>query len=110
GYGELQTSLLQLNKGDFAKRLFNVKDMQEAMDMSMEELAKEKDPYKRRQLAEVVFGTKDFSAIAGQVSGQYRSIMAEIQRNLGTTTDAQVTAAKRFEATLSSLKENLDGL
>ena len=103
GYGELQTSLLALNKGDFAEKLFNAKDMQAALDAAMEELSKEKDSYKRRQLAEVIFGTKDFGVIAGQVAGKYREVMQEIIASQGVMTKETEKAAAEFEKNMSRM-------
>lgn len=109
-YGEAYSGLQAMNLGELVEKLVDAPNMKAALDSAMESLSNIGDPVRRRKVAEMLFGTDQIGAVAGQVTGRYRSMMEEIQSNLGHTTEAQVAAAKKFEASLSSLRENLDGL
>ncbi|POR40228.1 hypothetical protein [Methylobacterium sp. V23] len=109
-YGETYSSLQAMNLGEMVEKMITSPNMKAALDNFMESVSQIGDPVKRRKVVEMVLGSDQIAAVAGQVSGRYRAVMDEILKAQGTTTDAQVKAAQRFEETLSRLRENMDGL
>lgn len=109
-YGQVYLDLQQMNLGEMVEKMINSPNVKAALDTFMESVSNIGDPVKRRKVVEMVLGSDQIAAVAGQVSGRYRAVMDEILKAQGTTTDAQVKAAQRFEETLSRLRENMDGL
>ena len=109
-YGETYSTLQQMNLGDLVEKMVNSPNMKAALDSFMESVSNIGDPVKRRKVVEMVLGSDQIAAVAGQLTGRYRQVMDEILKAQGTTTDAQVKAAQRFEDALSRVRENMDGL
>ncbi|MCJ2044413.1 hypothetical protein MKK58_07680 [Methylobacterium sp. J-078] len=109
-YGEAYSDLQAMNLGEMVEKMVSSPNMKAALDSFMESVSNIGDPVKRRKVVEMVLGSDQIAAVAGQVSGRYRAVMDEILKAQGTTTDAQVKAAQRFETALSRVRENMDGL
>ncbi|MCJ2035764.1 hypothetical protein [Methylobacterium sp. J-068] len=109
-YSETYETLRGMNLGEMVEKMIAAPNMKVALDTFMERVSSIGDPVKRRKVVEMVLGSDQIAAVAGQLTGRYRQVMDEILKAQGTTTDAQVKAAQRFEDALSRVRENMDGL
>ncbi|MBY0256341.1 hypothetical protein [Methylobacterium sp.] len=109
-YGETYSDLKAMNLGEMVEKMIASPNMKAALDTFMESVSNIGDPVKRRKIVEMVLGSDQIAAVAGQMSGRYRQVMDEILKAQGTTTEAQVKAAQRFEDALSRVRESMTGL
>ena len=108
-FGETYSGLQRMNLGELAEQLVSAPNMEAATKRVIEGLGKIRDPEVRRRAA-ALLGAEELASLAAEVGGQYESVLADIAKRLGKTTQQQVDAAKRFEQTLSELRQNIDGL
>ncbi|TXN41804.1 hypothetical protein FV232_26045 [Methylobacterium sp. WL30] len=109
-YGQTYFDLQQMNLGELVEKMVSSPNMKAALDTFMDSVSQIGDPVKRRKVVEMMLGSDQIAAVAGQLTGRYREVMDEILKAQGQTTDAQVKAAQRFETALSRVRENMDGL
>ncbi|MCJ2114478.1 hypothetical protein MKK64_25255 [Methylobacterium sp. E-025] len=109
-YGQTYFDLQQMNLGELVEKMVSSPNMKAALDTFMDSVSQIGDPVKRRKVVEMMLGSDQIAAVAGQLTGRYRAVMDEILKAQGQTTDAQIKAAQRFETALSRVRENMDGL
>ncbi|MFK5598339.1 hypothetical protein ACFZ8E_15305 [Methylobacterium sp. HMF5984] len=109
-YGQTYLDLQQMNLGELVEQMVSSPNMKAALDTFMDSVSQIGDPVKRRKVVEMMLGSDQIAAVAGQLTGRYRQVMDEILKAQGQTTDAQIKAAQRFETALSRVRENMDGL
>lgn len=102
-YGEAYSSLQAMNLGELVEKLVNAPNMKAALDSAMEALSNIGDPVRRRKVAEMLFGADQIGAVAGQVTGQYREMMREIQSSIGSMSKETEKAAADFEKNMSRM-------
>ncbi len=109
-WGEVYGDLQAMNLGSLVEKLVAAPNMKAALDASMEQLASMGDPQKRRKVAEMLFGSAEIGAIAGQVTGKYREMMDEILRMQGTLDERTTKSADDFQKNLSRMGEAAERL
>ncbi len=102
-YGEAYSGLQAMNLGELVEKLVNASNMKAALDAAMDALSNIGDPVKRRKIAEMLFGTDQIGAVAGQVTGKYQEMMKEIQASIGSMSKETEKAAADFEKNMSRM-------
>ena len=109
-WGEVYGDLQAMNLGSLVEKLVAAPNMKAALDAAMDQLASMGDPQKRRKVAEMLFGSGEIGAVAGQVTGKYRAMMDEIMRMQGTLDERTTKSADEFQKNLSRMGEAAERL
>lgn len=109
GIGETYAGILKYNQ-DFATKLRSAKSPDEALDIALGTLSKDKDRQRAARISELLFGTPDFERLTGQGREKLRTALADAQKRLGILTPEDEKRAEAFETAIGKLKQTFSGL
>ncbi|MRI57724.1 hypothetical protein D8770_28070 [Methylobacterium sp. DB1607] len=95
--GSLYRDLQGMGLGDVVEKLIDAPNMAEAFKRAIDAIGEIQNPARRRELAEKLLGLPEFSAVAVEMRGKTRELLAQISGEIGQVSKSMEDGAKRYE-------------